>query len=173
MVPMRLEIAQTGAFLAATWAVMGNGAGRQWHRCKSWLKCSRHTTWYWKIEVVTYIARLCPLVWTQRKLCSQWDQSCADKWAQGRNPSRKNQPNFAPKTAPKSKWDRRALRGTIGTHGTKSVRRCGTQYHQTQQNSTLTHKFWISHNPEVAGSSPVSATNRLWQKRCHSLFSLL
>ena len=27
------------------------------------------------------------------------------------------------------------------THGTKSVLSLGTQYHQTQQNSTLTHKF--------------------------------
>ena len=29
----------------------------------------------------------------------------------------------------------------------------GTQHHQTQRNNTQTHKFWISHNPETAGSS--------------------
>ena len=50
-------------------------------------------------------------------------------------------------------------------HGTKSVLSLGTQYHQTQQNNTLTHKFWISHNPEAAGSSPVSATNKSSLKR--------
>jgi hypothetical protein len=51
------------------------------------------------------------------------------------------------------------------THGTKPILSLGTQYHQTQQNSIVTHKLWISHNPEVAGSSPVSATNKSSLKR--------
>ena len=53
------------------------------------------------------------------------------------------------------------------------MREHGMEYHHTTQKSTVTHGLWISHNPEVAGSSPVSATISLWQKRCHRLFSLL
>nr|DAQ61806.1 MAG TPA: hypothetical protein [Caudoviricetes sp.] len=51
------------------------------------------------------------------------------------------------------------------THETKPILSLGTQYHQTQQNNIPTHKLWISHNPEVAGSSPVSATNKSSLKR--------
>lgn len=41
---------------------------------------------------------------------------------------------------------------SLCTYGTKSVLSLGAQYHQTQQNSTVTHKFWISLSKETMPS---------------------
>ena len=139
---MHRECAQTGAFLAATGAVCGDGvelvcvqllAGEQNLYTGSYgfslartLRC-RYLHFSMEQKLRIYLIGVCE------------------------NPFRR----FAPKTAPKRVWNGSAL---LCTHGTKPILSLGTQYHQTQQNNTITHKFWISHNPEVAGSSPVPAT---------------
>ena len=88
---------------------------------------------------------------------SQWNQSCAFIWAVR---IRIRLAILPPKLPPKEVGTVHHRMAFFCTHGTKTILSLGTQYHQTQQNSTLTHKFWISHNPDVAGSSPVSATNK-------------
>ena len=93
---------------------------------------------------------------------SQWNQSCAFILLVR---MRICLADLSPKLPPKgveTGWHHAAL---FCTHGTKPILSLGLQYHKTQQNSTLTHKFLISHNPEVAGSSPVSATNKSSLKR--------
>ena len=93
---------------------------------------------------------------------SQWDQSYAFIWAVR---VRIHFAGLPPKLPPKGVGTGQYDAAPFCTHGTKSVPSLGTQYHQTQQNNTITHKLWISHNPEVAGSSPVSATNKSSLKR--------
>ena len=93
---------------------------------------------------------------------SQWNQSCAFIWLEC---ARIRPAILPPKLPPKGAGTVQYRIAPFCTHGTKFVLNLGTQYHQTQQNNTLTPKFWISHNPEVAGSSPVSATNKSSLKR--------
>ena len=88
---------------------------------------------------------------------SQWNKNCAFIWLEC---ARIRFEDLPPKLPPKGLGTGQHDAALFCTHGTKPILSLGTQYHQTQQNSTLTHKFWISHNPEVAGSSPVSATNK-------------
>ena len=94
-----------------------------------------------------------PVMWVLIFL--KWDQSCAFIWAMRVRISLTDLP---PKLPPKGFGTGQHDAAPLCTHGTKSVLSLGTQYHQTQQNNILTHKLWISHNPEVAGSSPVPAT---------------
>ena len=89
---------------------------------------------------------------------SQWNQSCAFIWLVRMRICLADLP---PKLPPKGFGTGQHDAALFCTHGTKPILSLGTQYHQAQQNSTLTHKFWISHNPEVAGSSPVPAT--IWR----------
>ena len=93
---------------------------------------------------------------------SQWNQSCAFIWSVRMRICLADLP---PQLPPKGVGTVHHRMAFFCTHGTKPILSLGTQYHQTQQNSTLTHKFWISHNPEVAGSSPVPATNKSSLKR--------
>ena len=127
-------------------------------------QCAR-MVWKWfsynfLLESKTYIlARWAFPAW---ELCdtgicfSQWDKSCAFIWALR---VRIRLADLPPKLPPKGFGTVQHCVAPFCTHGTKSISSLGTQYHQTQQNNTITHKLWISHNPEVAGSSPVSATN--------------
>ena len=86
---------------------------------------------------------------------SQWNQSCAFIWAAQ---VRIRLADLPPKLPPKGVGTGQHDAALLCTHGTKYVLSLGTKYHKTQQNNTVTHKLWISHNPEVAGSSPVPAT---------------
>ena len=93
---------------------------------------------------------------------SQWNQSCAFIWAAQ---VRIRLADLPPKLPPKGVGTGQHDAALLCIHGTKYVLSLGTKYHKTQQNNTVTHKLWISHNPEVAGSSPVPATNKSSLKR--------
>ena len=69
--------------------------------------------------------------------------------------------DLPPKLPPKGLGTGQHRIAPFCTHGTKPILSLGTQYHQTQQNSTLTHKFWISHNPKVVGSNPAPQPKKL------------
>ena len=69
---------------------------------------------------------------------SQWDQSCAFIWLVRVWICLADLP---PKLPPKGFGTGQHDAALFCTHGTKSVLSLGTQYHQTQQNSTVTHKF--------------------------------
>ena len=69
---------------------------------------------------------------------SQWDQSCAFIWAVL---VRIRLTDLPPKLPPKGFGTVQHCVAPFCTHGTKAVLPFGTQYHQTQQNSTVTNKF--------------------------------
>ena len=68
----------------------------------------------------------------------QWNQSCAFICAVR---VRTLLADLPPKLPPKGFGTGQHRIAPFCTHGTKSVLSLGTQYHQTQQNSTLTHKL--------------------------------
>ena len=69
---------------------------------------------------------------------SQWNQSCAFIWAVL---VRIRLADLPPKLPPKGVGTGQHDAALFCTHGTKSISRLGTQHHQAQQNSTVTHKF--------------------------------
>ena len=69
---------------------------------------------------------------------SQWNQSCAFIWAVL---VRIRLADLPPKLPPKDAGTVQYRIAPFCTHGTKSILSLGTQYHQTQQNNTVTHKF--------------------------------
>ena len=69
---------------------------------------------------------------------SQGDQNCTFIWAVR---GRIRLADLPPKLPPKGFGTGRHRVALFCTHGTKSVLSLGTQYHQTQQNSIVTHKF--------------------------------
>ena len=69
---------------------------------------------------------------------SQWNQSCAFIWAVL---VRIRLADLPPKLPPKGLGTGQHRIAPFCTHGTKSILLHGTQYHQTQQNRTVTHKF--------------------------------
>ena len=69
---------------------------------------------------------------------SQWNQSCAFIWLEC---ARIHFADLPPKLPPKGFGTSQHHAAPLCTHGTKPILNLGTQYHKTQQNNTLTHKF--------------------------------
>ena len=101
-----------------------------------------HHMYNFLLEGKTYIRIRRAFHWQEpsaaRIHVSQWDQSCAFIWALR---VRIRLTDLPPKLPPKGFGTGQHDAALLCTHGTKSISSLGTQHHQTQQNSTVTHKF--------------------------------